>query len=162
MRKLLNTPCQRRSLIVLQTLESDRFVCVRQKPSEEAQPEVVIVDLKNNNHVIRRPIKADSAIMHWSREIIALKAQQRTLQIFDLQQKQKIKSASMHEDVLFWKWWGEEQLGLVTESAIYHWNVFDAAQPSPIKLADRTPNLQVSATRALLYMLMADHLFYIG
>ncbi|KAK3062446.1 Clathrin heavy chain, partial [Teratosphaeriaceae sp. CCFEE 6253] len=69
------------------TLESDHFVCVRQKIDDNAQPEVIIIDISKPSplsHVTRRPIKADSAIMHYSREIIALKAAGKTLQIFDL------------------------------------------------------------------------------
>ncbi len=46
------------------TLESDNFICVRQKVDENASPEVIIVNLKNANSVMKRPIKADSAIMH--------------------------------------------------------------------------------------------------
>lgn len=126
-----------------QTLESDSFICIRDKKDEAAAPEVVIVDLKNSNNVIRRPIKADSAIMHWSRQVIALKAQSRLLQIFDLEQKQKLKSTTMSEDVSFWKWVSETTLGLVTDSAIYHWNVFDPTQAAPVKVFDRNANLQV-------------------
>jgi clathrin heavy chain len=117
---------------------------VRQKANDEAPPEVVIINLKNNNEVIRRPIKADSAIMHWHKQVIALKAQQRTLQIFDLGQKIKLKSSTMNEDVLFWKWVSIDTLGLVTDTAIYHWNVFDQGQSNPTKIFDRTPNLAVS------------------
>ncbi|KUJ22300.1 clathrin heavy chain, partial [Mollisia scopiformis] len=123
------------------TLESDSYICVREKKDEASQPEVVIVDLKNNNNVMRRPIKADSAIMHWTKQIIALKAQSRTLQIFDLGQKQKLKSATMNEDVAFWKWFSETSLGLVTESAVYHWDVFDPNQPSPVEIFKRNQNL---------------------
>ncbi|CZR50635.1 probable clathrin heavy chain [Phialocephala subalpina] len=123
------------------TLESDSFICVREKKDEASQPEVVIVDLKNGNNVIRRPIKADSAIMHWTRQIIALKAQSRTLQIFDLGQKQKLKSATMNEDVVFWKWFSETSLGLVTDSAVYHWDVFDPNQASPVEIFKRNQNL---------------------
>lgn len=121
------------------TLESDSFICVREKKGETS--EVVIVDLKNNNNVIRRPIKADSAIMHWTRQIIALKAQSRTLQIFDLGQKQKLKSATMNEDVVFWKWFSETTLGLVTDTTVYHWDVFDPNQQSPVEVFKRNPNL---------------------
>ncbi|KAK0731049.1 hypothetical protein B0H67DRAFT_57958 [Lasiosphaeris hirsuta] len=124
------------------TLESDSYICIRDKKDESASPEVLIVDLKNNNNVIRRPIKADSAIMHWTRQVIALKAQSRTLQIFDLEQKQKLKSTTMSEDVSFWKWISETSLGLVTESSIYHWDVFDPAQAAPVKVFDRHANLQ--------------------
>lgn len=116
---------------------------MRQKLTDDAQPEVIIVDLKHDNRVVRRPIKADSAIMHWRRQVIALKAQQRTLQIFDLEQKQKIKSTTMHEDVVFWKWYSETSLGLVTDNAVYHWNVFDANQPAPVKMFERNANLAV-------------------
>ncbi|KAI9821608.1 MAG: hypothetical protein M1832_003282 [Thelocarpon impressellum] len=124
------------------TLESDHYICVRQKLSDDASPEVLIVDLKNGNNVIRRPIKADSAIMHWNREVIALKAQQRTLQIFDLGQKQKLKSATMNEDVVFWKWFSPDSLGLVTDTSVFHWNVFDPNQASPVKVFERNNNLQ--------------------
>ncbi|OQO07639.1 hypothetical protein B0A48_07336 [Cryoendolithus antarcticus] len=123
------------------TLESDHFVCVRQTAEGSTSPEVIIVNLKNNNNVTRRPIKADSAIMHWSKEIIALKASGKTLQIFDLAAKAKLKSATMNEDVVFWKWFSETTLGLVTDTAVYHWNIFDPAQAAPAKVFDRNNNL---------------------
>lgn len=129
--------------MLLQTLESDAFVCIREKKNDAASPEVIIVDLKNSNNVIRRPIKADSAIMHWTRQIIALRAQSRTLQIFDLEQKQKLKSATMSEDVVFWKWISETTIGMVTDSSVYHWDVFDANQAAPVKVFDRNPNISV-------------------
>ncbi|KAF2222182.1 hypothetical protein BDZ85DRAFT_320437 [Elsinoe ampelina] len=122
------------------TLESDHYVCVRQKAGE-ASPEVIIINLKNNNSIIRRPIKADSAIMHWHKEIIALKAQQRTLQIFDLGAKAKLKSTTMNEDVVFWKWFDDKSLGLVTDTGVYHWNIMDASQQTPVKMFDRNQNL---------------------
>lgn len=127
-----------------QTLESDHYICIREKKNEAASPEVVIIDLKNNNNVTRRPIKADSAIMHWHLNIIALKAQSRTVQIFDLDNKKKLKSATMNEDVVFWKWISEDSLGLVTDAAVYHWNVFDENQLTPVKITDRHANLTVS------------------
>jgi len=127
-----------------QTLESDHYVCVRQKVDDEDKPQVIIIDLKNNNEIIKRPINADSAIMHWHKQVIALKAQSRTIQIFDLGAKQKLKSASMNEDVVFWKWYSETSLGLVTDTAVYHWNVFDTTQASPVKVFERNPQLAVS------------------
>ncbi|RKF81067.1 putative clathrin heavy chain [Golovinomyces cichoracearum] len=123
------------------TLESDSYVCVRDKKDEASSPDVVIIDLKNNNDVMRKPIKADSAIMHWTKQIIALKAQSRTLQIFDLADKQKLKSTTMNEDVVFWKWFSETSLGLVTETAVYHWDIFDANQPAPVEIFKRGLNL---------------------
>jgi len=85
--------------------------------------------------------------MHWSKMIIALKAQQRTLQIFDLSQRQKLKSAVMNEDVVFWKWISETSLGLVTDTSVYHWDVFDPTQNAPVKAFDRNSNLSVRQFR---------------
>ena len=81
--------------------------------------------------------------MHWSKNVIALKAASRTIQIFDLQAKQKLKSAVMSEDVLYWKWFSETKLGMVTDTSVWHWDVFDPAQPNPVKQFDRLPNLNV-------------------
>ena len=129
----------------MQTLESDSFICVREKKNEASSPEVVIVNLKQNNNVVRRPIKADSAIMHWTKEVIALKAQSRTLQIFDLGQKAKLKSATMNEDVVFWKWFSATTIGLVTDTTVYHWDVFDPSQTAPVEIFKRNQNLVVSS-----------------
>ena len=53
------------------TLESDKFICVREKVGETAQ--VVIIDLADPGSPIRRPITADSAIMNPGSKVIALK-----------------------------------------------------------------------------------------
>lgn len=74
--------------------------------------------------------------------IIALRLQ-RTLQIFNLEAKEKLKSHTMHEDVVFWKWISERSLGLITDTSVYHWDVFDATQAAPVKIFDRHTNLQV-------------------
>jgi clathrin heavy chain len=81
--------------------------------------------------------------MHWNKQVIALKANQRTLQVFDLAQKTKLQSATMNEDVLFWKWFSTNSLGLVTDTAVYHWSVFDGIQTSPIKVFERHQILAV-------------------
>jgi clathrin heavy chain len=120
----------------------------------EDKPQVIIINLKNNNEIIKRPIMADSAIMHWHKQVIALKAASRTVQIFDLGAKQKLKAASMNEDIVFWKWYSETSLGLVTDTSVYHWNVFDPTQASPVKVFERNSQLAVShsvpASKALV------------
>ena len=83
--------------------------------------------------------------MHWHKQVIALKAQQRTLQIFDLGQKIKVNSNTMLEDVIYWKWFSPDSLGLVTENSVYHWNVFEQPSSAPQKVFDRNANLSVSA-----------------
>ena len=79
--------------------------------------------------------------MHWNQLIIALKAQGRTLQIFDLGNKSKLKSTTLSEDVVFWKFINENTLGLVTDTSVYHWNIFDQSQTAPVKMFERNANL---------------------
>lgn len=58
------------------TMESDKFICVREKVGEQAQ--VVIIDMSDPNSPIRRPISADSAIMNPASKVIALKGKPRS------------------------------------------------------------------------------------
>lgn len=61
------------------TMESDKFICVREKVGEQAQ--VVIIDMSDPNSPIRRPISADSAIMNPASKVIALKGKTHYSQI---------------------------------------------------------------------------------
>src|SRR5438477_10521882 len=91
---------------------------------------------------MRRPITADSAIMHPSQKIIAHKAQ-RQLQIFNLEFKSKLKSHVMSEDVTYWKWVNEKTISLVTEGSVYHWSI-DSDSADPQKVFERDTSLQGS------------------
>ncbi|KAJ7074901.1 hypothetical protein B0H15DRAFT_868488 [Mycena belliarum] len=119
------------------TLESDHFICVREKVNEQNQ--VVIIDLADANNVLRRPISAESAIMHPTQKILALKAG-RTLQIFNIETKQKVKSHVNDVDIAFWKWVSDTTIGMVTESSVFHWTIADQTSP-PQKIFDRHPTL---------------------
>jgi clathrin heavy chain len=52
-------------------MESDKFICVREKVNDTAF--VIIIDMADPNNPIRQPITADSAIMNPASKIIALK-----------------------------------------------------------------------------------------
>ncbi|ODQ81318.1 hypothetical protein BABINDRAFT_160679 [Babjeviella inositovora NRRL Y-12698] len=122
------------------TLESDRYVCVRESNNDANT--VAIVDLANNNQVTRKNMSADSVIMHQTEFIISLRANGTTIQIFNLESKQRLKSFTMNEPVIFWKWLNKSMLGLVTASSIFTWNVFDGqAETGPVKLTDRHQQL---------------------
>eukprot|EP01134_Creolimax_fragrantissima_P001261 CFRG1261T1 len=118
------------------TMESDKFITIREKVGEQQQ--VVIVDMSNPNNPVRRPIGADSAIMHPTSKVIALKAG-RTLQIFNLELKSKMKSHLMDQDVVFWTWIDVKTVGLVTSTAVFHWDMDGDSQPA--KIFDRHANL---------------------
>ena len=55
-------------------MESDKFICVREKVNDTAQ--VVIIDMNDTANPTRRPISADSAIMNPASKVIALKGKQ--------------------------------------------------------------------------------------
>jgi len=118
------------------TMESDKFICVREKVGDSAQ--VVIIDMANPNTPIRRPISADSAIMNPTSKVIALKAL-KTLQIFNIEMKSKMKAHTMEEDVVFWKWINVNTIALVTETTVYHWSMEDESKPK--KIFDRHSSL---------------------
>jgi clathrin heavy chain len=122
-------------------MESDKFVCVRETG---AQNSVVIIDMASPMAPLRRPITADSAIMHPSQRIIALKAavpgsSQDSLQIFNIEAKVKVKGYTMPEQVVYWKWVTPGLLGLVTAGAVYHWSLEGGGDP--VKVFDRAANL---------------------
>ncbi|KAK7016226.1 Clathrin heavy chain [Paramarasmius palmivorus] len=132
------------------TLESDHFICVREKVNEQNQ--VVIIDLADANNVLRRPISADSAIMHPHQKILALKAG-RTLQIFNIETKQKVKSHANNEDIVFWKWVSDTTIGIVTDTSVYHWSISDQTT-APQKVFDHHPTL--SGTQIINYCVSGD------
>ncbi|KIY52907.1 clathrin heavy chain [Fistulina hepatica ATCC 64428] len=128
------------------TLESDRFICVRE------EQKLVIVDLNDVGNVMRRPISADSAIMHPHQRILALKAA-RTLQIFNIDTKQKVKSHVHSEDVVFWTWINDSTVGMVTETSVYHWSIADTTS-APQKMFDRHASL--IGSQIINYRVSAD------
>ena len=133
-----------------QTLESDKYVCVRQVNNDANTPaETVIIDLKNTNNVIRRPIRADSVIMHLTEPIIALKAQGRTLQLFNLETKERLQTYSHQEDIVFWRWISQTTLALVSSKAVYHWDVLESKTATPRKIFDRQEQLEVGHSGSL-------------
>ncbi|XP_022902707.1 clathrin heavy chain [Onthophagus taurus] len=124
------------------TMESDKFICVREKVGDTSQ--VVIIDMADQTNPIRRPITAESAIMNPASKVIALKGKagveaQKTLQIFNIEMKSKMKAHVMNEDVVFWKWISLNTLALVTENTVYHWSMEGDSQP--VKMFDRHSSL---------------------
>lgn len=118
------------------TMESDKFICIREKVGDTAQ--VIIIDLADSNNPIRRPITADSAIMNPASKVIALKAG-KNLQIFNIEMKSKMKAHQMTDDVIFWKWINLNTIALVTETTVYHWSMEGESQPQ--KMFDRHSSL---------------------
>lgn len=137
------------------TMEGDNYITVRET-GQSGQNNVVIVDMSNPAQPMRRQISADSAIMCPTAKILALKAAQQnntdSLQVFNLDTKAKVKAHALQEKVEFWKWVTPSIIGLVTSSAVYHWNMEDSNQPE--KVFDRVQSL--AGNQIINYRLSMD------
>jgi clathrin heavy chain len=81
--------------------------------------------------------------MHLTEPIIALKAQQRTLQLFNLQTKEKLQTYTHSENIVFWRWISQTTLALVSDKSVYHWEVIGTSAATPVKVFDRNEPLNV-------------------
>ena len=48
---------------------------------------------------------------------------QKTLQIFNIEMKSKMKAHSVTDEVQFWRWISVNTVALVTDTAVYHWSM---------------------------------------
>ena len=77
-------------------MESDNFICVREKAGDKTA--LTIVDMSAGNQIQRRPIAAEKAIMNPVSKVIALQGGQ-NLQIFNIEMKSKMKSFKLPDGV---------------------------------------------------------------
>jgi len=80
-------------------------------------------------------MKAEGILMHRSKNIIALRANQGTktvLQVYNLDTKAKLKHTEVNEQVRFWRWIGEDTLGIVGKSNVYHTDINDSKAPEKV------------------------------
>jgi clathrin heavy chain len=89
--------------------------------------------------------------------IIALKAQGRTLQLFNLETKERLQTYSHQEDIQFWRWISQTTLALVSTKAVYHWDVLDSKNaPAPRKIFDRQEQLEVRSSDRVLWACLTN------
>ena len=86
------------------TFESDKYVLCKESLQGGTQNTVSIIDLSNNNEIVKKNMGGDNAIMHPSEMIISIRANGIIVQIFNLNTKEKLKSFQMDEPIVFWKW----------------------------------------------------------
>ena len=104
------------------------------------KPILATIDL-SSQQVNRKPIKADMALSHPEKNILALSAKKQDnpnlniVQIFNMDQRQKMKHIEI-ENIVFWKWVNSSILALVTATAVYHLNIENSNQ-NEIKVMDR-------------------------
>lgn len=47
----------------------------------------------------------------------------KTLQIFNIEMKSKMKAHTMTEEVVFWKWISVNTVAIATDTAVFHWSM---------------------------------------
>jgi clathrin heavy chain len=118
------------------TLESDKYVCIRETVNDKAT--VAIVDMAQPQNLNRRTITADAAIMNPSSNILALKSGNQ-LQVFNMDTKAKLKATQMDDQIVFWRWLNDDVVALVTGTSVFHWSLSGPEQP--VKMFERHANL---------------------
>jgi hypothetical protein len=80
-------------------------------------------------------MKAEGILMHRTQNIIALRATMDTktvIQVFNLDTKAKLKHCEVSEPIRYWRWIGENKLGIVGKSNVYHTDITNSNAPEKI------------------------------
>lgn len=95
--------------------------------------------MHQNNHMDKKPMKADQALMNPTKNVIALKGKNETggdfVQVYNLDTKAKLGVWGCPEDLVLMSWLNDDVLGLVLAKTTYHWK---AGNGDPEKIMDRT------------------------
>eukprot|EP00930_Biecheleria_cincta_P019685 TRINITY_DN1496_c0_g1_i1.p1 TRINITY_DN1496_c0_g1~~TRINITY_DN1496_c0_g1_i1.p1 ORF type:complete len:1703 (+),score=387.00 TRINITY_DN1496_c0_g1_i1:58-5166(+) len=136
------------------TMESDKYICVKDTGADGA-PQVVVIDMHNGNNVTKRPMKAEATLMNPAENIMALKAVAegqtgQFVQVFNLDTKAKLGVYQSPENIVFWKWVTTRILAFVTQTDVYHWNL-DVANSTPEKMFTRAGKLAEAGSQIISY-----------
>merc|ERR1719253_1403067 len=95
---------------------------------------------------------AEAAVMNPAANVLALRSG-KTIQLFNLDAKAKLKSHDMDAPIIYWKWTGPNNLALVTAASVYHWTA--DGPDAPAKVFDRHPTIGAS-TQIINYQVSPD------
>jgi clathrin heavy chain len=137
------------------SLESDRFACVRDL-QPDGQTSLAVVDIERSESERHNIKDAEAAIMNPRARILALRSGN-NLQIFNLEVRQRLKSATMNDGVVFWKWISPTLIVIVTNASVYHWTT--EGQTEPEKVFDRATEID-AGVQILNYHVDADMKWY--
>ncbi|XP_063447772.1 uncharacterized protein LOC134727324 [Mytilus trossulus] len=114
------------------TMESDKHICVRENN------QLIIFNIDNPEDPYRNPVKADSCIVNpRNQHIVAIRCG-KTIQLYDIHNRLKIKGYQMEEDVKFWTWISDDAVAMVTDKSVYLYNHLDGREPQKLYDHNRT------------------------
>ncbi|KAL5016571.1 hypothetical protein ScPMuIL_006160 [Solemya velum] len=117
------------------TMTSDRWIAVRHDNKDEKRSMVTVLSPKDGTISFAGQTSADSVLMNPTQPIVALKAGLR-FEVFNLNTKLMISKAKLHNPIVYWTWVNADVIAMVTDTAVYHWDLWQADCP-PEKMFTR-------------------------
>lgn len=118
--------------------------------------QLTIIDVQKEMSVSRKPShKAEGLLMHPLQNIVALKAPNEALgrghllQIYNMDQKKKLKHVEFSENIVYWRWVNPAKLAVVTNTSVYHINIEDEASKE-VKILERSGGLVENPTTQII------------
>ncbi|XP_033123237.1 clathrin heavy chain 2-like [Anneissia japonica] len=127
------------------TMSSNRWLCCRHSDKKKKDVErVTALNLtRKTPRALTWPITADSAMMNPRKPWLALKVES-YFQVFNVVAQKQIHSCSLSDDIIFWSWINENIIGMVTDRAVYHWDVSGSGSVPPALVFLRNKKLSFS------------------
>ncbi|KAK7465911.1 hypothetical protein BaRGS_00037521 [Batillaria attramentaria] len=113
------------------TLTSDKWISVRHDNREDLtnrRATVTVLSPKEGTISYAGQTSADSVLMNPTQPIIALKAGFR-FEVFNLDTKLLIGRTHLHEPVSYWTWLNSDIVAIVTDTAVFHWDLWQGDSP---------------------------------
>lgn len=121
--------------------ESDRYITVKESANEGGN--LHVIEPLNNFNYNKSSNKAEAALMHPEKNIIALKAKvdgsgdKYIVQVWSRDPQKKLKAIEVNEVIVYWRWLNPNKLGIVTAGAVYSIDITKENEDK-VKLFDRT------------------------
>lgn len=136
------------------TLEGDKYVGVKET-SVDGGSQIVVIDTQSKG-INRKPMKAESALIHPIENILVVRGRYEdngcTVQIFNLDSKEKLGAFLFPESVVFWRWLTPRILAIVGDKGIYHWTIESGNSNSiPVRIFERAGKLAEQSTQIVGY-----------
>lgn len=113
------------------TLTSDKWISVRHDNRDDLSSRratVTVLSPKEGTISYAGQTSADSVYMNPTQPIIALKAGFR-FEAFNLDTKLLIGRTHLHEPVSYWTWLNSDIIAIVTDTAVFHWDLWQGDSP---------------------------------
>ncbi|CAI9724356.1 clathrin heavy chain-like [Octopus vulgaris] len=110
------------------TMISDQWIAVRHDGRDRKMSNVTVLNPREGTKIYAGSTFADSLIMNPSHPLIALKANLR-FEVFNVGNKVLVSKTDMLERVIFWTWVNSDIIAIITDSTVYHWDLWQGDSP---------------------------------